>query len=331
MEILKIKSLTEYQFHQINEMWNEEFPINLKDRFDLLLEDVENYNHYIISENDQILAWAADFETENEVRFSIIVRKENQGKGLGKLLIDRLKRDLGEFCGWVIDHNDYLKQNGETYQSPLSFYKKHGFEILNDIRSASELIKAVKIRNNVKIFAETERFILREILPSDVEGMFELDSDADVHQYLGNNPVSKSQQSLEMIYFIRQQYLDHGIGRWAIIDKSTNVFVGWSGLKFVTDLTNNHQNYYDLGYRLIKKYWGQGIATETAIASVEYAFDKIGANEVYAMVDFENHNSQKILKKVGLNPIESFDFDGIKHDWFKIDRVQFEKSVKLVY
>ncbi len=41
----------------------------------------------------------------------------------------------------------------------------------------------------MEIFAETERLLLREILPTDIEGMFELDSDEEVHRYLGNNPV----------------------------------------------------------------------------------------------------------------------------------------------
>lgn len=97
----------------------------------------------------------------------------------------------------------------------------------------------------VKIFAETERLILREILPSDVEGMFELDSDPEVHKYLGNQPVIEREQIADVINFIRQQYIDNGIGRWAIIDKK-QLFYCWAGLKFVTDLTNNHQNYFDL-------------------------------------------------------------------------------------
>lgn len=42
----------------------------------------------------------------------------------------------------------------------------------------------------MKIFAETERLILRELLPSDDYGMFELDSDHEVHRYLGNKPVT---------------------------------------------------------------------------------------------------------------------------------------------
>src|SRR6476660_5829932 len=119
----------------------------------------------------------------------------------------------------------------------------------------------------MKIFAETERFILREILPTDVDGFFELDSDPDVHRYLGKNPVKDKNQIVNTIAFIRQQNADNGIGRWAIVDKNTNEFIGWAGLKWVTEFTNKHKNYYDLGYRLRKKFWGKGIATETAIAS----------------------------------------------------------------
>lgn len=172
----------------------------------------------------------------------------------------------------------------------------------------------------MKIFAETERFILREILPTDAEGFFELNADPEVQKYLGNKPITSTTQAIEDINFIRAQYLSNGIGRWAIIDKKTNKFIGWTGLKLITEETNHHKNYYDLGYRLIKKYWGQGIATETAIASLEYAFDKLQANEVYAIADCENDGSNKILNKIGFSFIETFNFDGIKHNWYKIER-----------
>ncbi|MDW5289626.1 GNAT family N-acetyltransferase [Formosa sp. PL04] len=176
----------------------------------------------------------------------------------------------------------------------------------------------------MNIFAETERFILREILPSDIDGMYELDSDPEVHKFLGNNPVTNKDQIIDVIKFIRQQYSDHGIGRWAIINKETNAFIGWTGLKYITELTNNHQNYYDLGYRLIKKYWGQGIATETAFASLEYAFNTLKTNHVYAIADCEHIGSNRILKKVGLTCIETFNYDGDKHNWYKIDKVEFD-------
>lgn len=176
----------------------------------------------------------------------------------------------------------------------------------------------------MKIFVETKRLILREILPSDINGMFELDSDPEVHKYLGNNPISEKEQASDAINFIRQQYIDNGIGRWAIIDKETNSFIGWSGLKFVTELTNNHKNYYDLGYRLIKRYWGQGIATETVAASLKYAFEELKVSEVYAIADCENYGSNKILKKNGLSLIETFNLDGIEHNWYKINKHEYQ-------
>lgn len=326
MKIIKTKNINQDQFQQINQLWNEEYPIKLKDRFNLILDGVDNFNHYLIEEDNQIMAWAVDFEKENETRFSIIVSKKNQGKGLGGLLIARLKRDLGEFYGWVIDHNNDLKQDGEFYQSPLTFYTSRGFEVLKEQRIDSEMISAVKIKNNFRVFLETERLTLREILPSDVNGLFELDSDPEVHRYLGKNPVTNKAQVIEVVEFIRQQYIDNGIGRWAIVDKKTNEFIGWTGFKFVTDLTNNHQNYYDLGYRLIRKYWGQGIATETAVASLDYAFNKLNADKVYAMADVENDGSNRILSKVGLKFIETFDLEGIKHNWYKIDKNDYENK-----
>ena len=167
---------------------------------------------------------------------------------------------------------------------------------------------------------ETERFYLREILPTDVDGFFELDSDEEVHRYLGNNPVKNINQIVDVISFIRQQYIDNGIGRWAIIDKETYDFIGWAGLKLITETTNNHINFYDVGYRLIKKYWNKGIGTEVALATLKYAFNKLNLTELYAMADCDNVGSNKILKKIGFDFIETFNLDGTPHNWYKIER-----------
>jgi [ribosomal protein S5]-alanine N-acetyltransferase len=104
----------------------------------------------------------------------------------------------------------------------------------------------------MEIFPETKQLILRELLPFDDNGMFEHDSDSEVQRYLGNEPIKNIEESRKAIEFIRQQYLGNGIGRWAIIEKETNSFVGWAGLKFVRETTNSYIHFYDLGYRLIK-------------------------------------------------------------------------------
>jgi RimJ/RimL family protein N-acetyltransferase len=171
-----------------------------------------------------------------------------------------------------------------------------------------------------KIFIETERLILREIVPADVDGLFELDSDPEVHRYLGNKTVDSKEKTLEIIAFIIQQYADNGIGRWAIIDKNTNEFIGWTGLKFVTDLINNHKDFYDIGYRLIPKYWGKGMATESAVAVLDYAFNTMKLEEVFASASCENVGSNKILRNIGLKFIETYYYEDIKCNWYRIDK-----------
>jgi len=173
------------------------------------------------------------------------------------------------------------------------------------------------------IIIETKRLIIREIGLADTDVMLELHSDPEVHRYLGNKIIISKEKMIKEIDSLRQQYVDFGVGRWAMIDKKTNDFIGWTGLEFVTKEINNHIHFYDLGYRLLKRFWRQGFATESAVASVEYAFNKLNASEVYAMADIDNEGSNKILRKVGLTCIETFDLDGIEHNWYKLKRSEF--------
>jgi len=172
----------------------------------------------------------------------------------------------------------------------------------------------------VKPVIETKRLILRELDMTDDAGMFELDSDAEVHKYLGNNPVKTIEESRQIIAMIQQQYKDHGIGRWAMIEKSSNDFIGWAGLKFITEPINNHIHYYDLGYRLIKRYWGKGFATEAAQASLDYGFTVLNQDSISGIAVVEHAASIHVLQKVGLATIENFTHVGLQHVWLKADK-----------
>lgn len=170
----------------------------------------------------------------------------------------------------------------------------------------------------LQFYIETERLIMRDLLPEDADGMFALDSDAEVHRYLGNKPVQSIEQSREVIEIIRAQYVSNGIGRWAVIEKDSGAFVGWSGIKLMTISVNGYCNYYDLGYRFIKQFWGKGYATETALASVRYAWDVLKAEELYGMADTANSASRNVLEKVGMRFSATFEYDGVEHAWYKL-------------
>jgi ribosomal-protein-alanine N-acetyltransferase len=175
----------------------------------------------------------------------------------------------------------------------------------------------------MKINIETQRLHIREIRDEDEKGIFELDTDPEVHKYLGNKPITSMEQAAAVIKFIQQQYRVNGIGRWAVIEKETNHFIGWTGLKLITEKINDHINYHDLGYRFIRKYWGKGYATETANATLKYAFGTLQLTTVYAMADVKNDASNKILKKVGLQCIKTFDYEGEANNWYKITKEEW--------
>lgn len=175
----------------------------------------------------------------------------------------------------------------------------------------------------MQIFAETDRLILREILPSDENRMFEMDNDPAVHIYLGNKPTQTIEEIREVIQFIRQQYIDNGIGRWAVVEKSSNQFIGWAGLKLIKTLTNGHSDFYDIGYRFLQSHWGKGYGTEAAKAALDYGFEQLHLNEIYGMTDADNKGSNNVLSKIGLTYIEDFDFEGMPSFWFKVTREEW--------
>lgn len=169
----------------------------------------------------------------------------------------------------------------------------------------------------MKTSIETERLLLRELIPTDDAGMFELDSNPEVHIYLGNDPVKSIEEVREAIANIRQQYLENGIGRWAVILKETGEFIGWSGLKLEKNV-NGHETFYDLGYRFIQKHWGKGYAFETAKAFVDFGFNEMNLPVINAYADFDNLNSRKVLEKAGMKYINSFELDGTKEVWYEL-------------
>ena len=170
---------------------------------------------------------------------------------------------------------------------------------------------------------ETERLILRELRNSDLQGMFELDSNPEVHRYLGNKPVKTIEESQKIIDSVKKQYTERGIGRWAVVNKATNEFLGWSGIRLNTEYNmNGFTTYYDVGYRLIERFWGNGYATESGKAAVDYAFNTLRLTELYATTEMNNQASHNALLKIGLSYIEDFYFEeeDLNLRWYKIEK-----------
>lgn len=182
----------------------------------------------------------------------------------------------------------------------------------------------------MKFYLETERLIMRDVIESDVDGMFELDSDPLVHKHLGNNPIKTKEKAAEIIQFIQQQYKNLGIGRFACIEKSSGDFMGWSGLKLNTgekEALNDKTEFYDIGYRFIPRFWGKGYATESSLAALKFGFNNLNLKTICGAAEAGNKASNKVLQKIGLKFINEFTYENTTCYWYELNKEDYGKKM----
>ncbi|RKS02157.1 MULTISPECIES: GNAT family N-acetyltransferase [unclassified Flavobacterium] len=155
----------------------------------------------------------------------------------------------------------------------------------------------------MKTILETNRCYLRELTVIDAQHFYDLNTDQEVIKYTGDKAftnVTEAKSFLENY----SQYELYGYGRWAVIVKSNNEFIGWCGLKYSPDLDE-----VDLGFRFFRKYWNQGYATETAKACIDYGFHHLQLTKIVGRAMELNVASVKVLEKTGMTFVGKFNFD----------------------
>jgi len=151
MKIIQSAFLNLEQKETAFKLWNSEYPKRICyskiSEFENYLEVLSNACHYLlIDDENQISGWAFTFVREEDIWFAIILNSKIQLKGYGSLLLEELKKNCPVLNGWVIDHQNEVKQNKQPYISPILFYTKNGFTINPDIRIKNDKISAIKIR-----------------------------------------------------------------------------------------------------------------------------------------------------------------------------------------
>jgi len=162
--------------------------------------------------------------------------------------------------------------------------------------------------------------MLRKLAQKDIDNIFLLDSNPEVMKYVGVPPVTNKQESAKMINNILNQYEKNGTGRLAVIEKESNQFIGWSGIKLLTEEVNGFKNVYELGYRFLPEFWGKGYATESAIASLDLGFNQLNTDKIYAYADVGNESSNRILTKLGFENKGTFLDKGDICNWYELEK-----------
>lgn len=172
----------------------------------------------------------------------------------------------------------------------------------------------------MKLIAQTTRLLLRELTPDDAQDFFWLNEDPEVIRYTGDSSfgsVEKAKDFLENY----QAYQLTGMGRWAVISRETETFLGWCGLKLEDGIC-------DLGFRFHKRYWNRGFATEAALASLELGFNTLGQQEIIGRALRENTASIRVLEKVGMVFSHEFPAHGDVGKWFVLDKADWMKNLQ---
>lgn len=150
MTILETSQLTPGQKEIMFTLWNKEYPAKLS------FSDIAGLDNYLAAlinpqffllqnDTEKIEGWAIKFIRTDEVWFALVIDSSVHGKGKGTVLLNKLKENESNLTGWVIDHEDDIKQNGEKYKSPMAFYLKNDFTIHPGRRFETEMMSAVKI------------------------------------------------------------------------------------------------------------------------------------------------------------------------------------------
>ncbi|MBA7801466.1 GNAT family N-acetyltransferase [Citrobacter freundii] len=150
---------------------------------------------------------------------------------------------------------------------------------------------------------ETSRLILRQWGKTDMAAFADLNADPDVMRFFPA-PMTR-QESDSLAERFRDGIEQRGWGFWAVESKETHEFVGCVGLHPQPDKFP-FSPCTEIGWRLSKSYWRQGLATEAAEACLEYAFWVLALDEVVSFTSVLNKPSECLMKRLGMNKVEEF-------------------------
>lgn len=158
---------------------------------------------------------------------------------------------------------------------------------------------------------ESERLILRKFSSEDIENILKIFGDEKINRFLPWFPVKNLDEARE---FFKNRYKDTSDYKYAICLKENNIPIGY------INISSNES--YDLGYGLLKEYWGNGIVLEACKILLESVKDRIPY--ITATHDRENIRSGNVMKKLGMKYCYSYE-----ENWQPKDKIVIFRMYQL--
>lgn len=160
----------------------------------------------------------------------------------------------------------------------------------------------------------TKRLLLRELRHSDAADVLVFRGDPIVQKY-DDPPIHTVEEAQDFIKELHTEFLSQAGISWAVALADDDVVIGCFGLHY----WSQHHRRAEAGYGLARAYWGQGFGSEALRAMVRYGFEQMNLNRIYANTIADNHESVRLLERVGFQlegtqRNHSWEDDGTFHD-----------------
>ncbi len=143
----------------------------------------------------------------------------------------------------------------------------------------------------------TKRLHLRWYEDEDLDDLAELFGNPEVMRF-SLRGVHTHEQCSELLQQWKDEYVEHGFGKFAVSLKDNPKVIGYCGFYFQCI---DGVDEIELGYRFLPEFWGKGIASEAASAVQDYAFNTLGLTRLISIIEAENIGSIRVAEKNGFH------------------------------
>jgi RimJ/RimL family protein N-acetyltransferase len=151
---------------------------------------------------------------------------------------------------------------------------------------------------------ETERLVLRPWRPAeDLDALAAMNADPAVMRWVAPNRPLRREETAEFLDRMVRHWDEHGFGLWAVVPREEEgaPHIGFAGLAIPSFLPAILPA-VEVGWRLAPAWWGRGLATEAARASVAFGFERLGLRSIVSVIDARNERSLRVAEKLGMRP-----------------------------
>jgi RimJ/RimL family protein N-acetyltransferase len=163
----------------------------------------------------------------------------------------------------------------------------------------------------------TQRLLLRQFRPDDIDAYAAMCADPEVMRYLSasGETMSRADAWRQMAMFSGHWQL-RGYGMWVAEERTSGRFVGRIGLHYPEGFPDR-----ELGWALAREFWGRGLASEGARASADHAFATLGWDHLVSFILAGNARSIHVAERLGSKPAGTVAIHGLEHQVYRLERV----------